>query len=76
MIVKATTSGPHQFCLHCKISPSGSILAACSMVKVYIAQMLMLCYHHFYVVFMSFLQQNSLILEAASECKKKVFGFL
>ncbi len=30
---KATTSGPHHFCVHCYISPCRSILLACSIAK-------------------------------------------
>ena len=33
--VKATTSGPHQFYLHCQIFPCRSILVACSKGKVF-----------------------------------------
>ncbi len=38
--IKATTSGPHQFYLHCQISHCRLILVACSIAKVYIAQKL------------------------------------
>ncbi len=33
--LKATTSGPHQFCIHCLIMPCRSIMVACSIGKVY-----------------------------------------
>ena len=36
--IKATTSGPHQFCIHYLIIPCRSIMVACSIGKVYIVQ--------------------------------------